>query len=128
MTGDVLFLFVHQTYPADAMKQAALALAQEVSRRLDPVLRERRRLVVLVWLRENDAPLDLDGRLPALDPFDDALVANWLGRQLEKTVCAADLQLCTDYLRRKVKAAGGNPWATYQALADVFNRLQGKQP
>jgi hypothetical protein len=127
MTGDVLFLFVHQTYPADAMKQAALALALEVRRRLDPVLRERRRLVVLVWLRENGVPLDLDGRLPELEPFGDAdLVANWLGGQLQETVSADDLRLCMDYLRRKVRAARGSPGATYQALTDVFNTLQGK--
>jgi hypothetical protein len=126
MPGDVFFLLMHEHCPADTMKQAALALAGKVASRLEAVLRQRRRLVVLVWLRNNDKPLELDARLPAPEPLDAELVANWLAFHLKDTVGEDDLEACKAYLLQMIAPAGGAAGATYQALDDVFNALQGR--
>jgi hypothetical protein len=129
MPGDVLFVLVHTSAPAEVMKQAALSFVAHLRQRLDPMLGEQRRLVVLIWLRENGDALDLDSRLPALEPFSDPdWVAGWLGAELKRQgVGDEDRQRCVEYVKCEVQNANGNPRATFLALSKVLDRLQGKR-
>src|SRR5205814_920584 len=77
--GDTLLLLVHESHPPDLMSRAVPLFVDEVARRLRP---GGRRLLIIVWLRENGEPLALTNRLPPVARFDPELVTNWFRDRL----------------------------------------------
>jgi hypothetical protein len=119
-----LLLIFHHDIPPNVMKTSVANLLEEAEKQVVPVLKQKQRLLVLVWAHEGGEALDVPVQLPSLEPYHPNGVVKWLKKQLEDgQVEPLDLKSCLEYLQSKLTASQGHPERTYFTLKEILRTL-----
>ena len=122
---DTLLIVWNHDIPRDQLKPIARAFLEEATRELQPLIRDRSRLFVVLWVSLAGEPLDDLLVVPPVQfPDSDAIVAWFRDRLTQAQVDPADVADALARLRRSLLVHAGYPPGVYSAMKEIIEDLQ----
>lgn len=124
---DTLLMIWNQGIPRSVLKPLARSYVDQATRQLQPLVEDKSRVLVVLWINLGDEPLDGFPPIPPLQIPEKAVVS-WFRQQLAVAhVDEADIQPCIAALKVQLEIYRGYPPGIYAAMKEIIDGLKQRR-
>jgi hypothetical protein len=122
---ETFLVIMHQRIPCEQMQTKAAEILKDAQFRLQSMLEQRQRILVILWFHDGGDALDMEFKLPAPAALSIMQTLTWFKKKLMKQgVQDPDLQCCLLHLRQKLEVGDVSLRTAHGAMKEIIQRLK----